>query len=341
MRICNNRIYIFSLVLVASLTLAFACGCNETQRTAGTSEFNNLSLRAQAIEITRRGLADSDPMIRVRAIEVAAASEDNKLMYTVATMLDHNYLRIRFVAALAVGDVEFSPARKKLERMLKDEDENARIAAAYAIYKLGDKSYYEIIEKSLMNKDQTIRANSAMLLGKIADKNATKPLYWALKDINSGDNVRFQVLDSLAKLQDENAYKKIWAMLISAFVQDKIMGIRAMGALGNEDAKNALLTVLDDDILEVRLAAAAQLGQLNDTAGEPFVQEVFFNKLRTGMNDHELERVNVLTALAIGKIGTEPLMQYLPEFLNDKSNFVRLAAAKAVFDYENLHDSAL
>ena len=342
MRIYNNKICVFSLVLVVSLTLAFVCGCNESQGTIGTS--NSIiknSLRDKGIEITRQGLADSDPMVRVRAIEVAAASKNKKLMYTVATMLDDKYIRTRFVAALAVGDVEFRPAQKKLQRMLKDQNENARMAVAYALYKLGGKGYYEIVERSLSNKDQTIRANAAMLLGKMKNQNATRPLYWALKDNNSGDNVRFQVLESLAMLQDKGAYKKIWTMLISAYVQDKIMGIRAMGAMGNEDAKNALLTVLDDDILEVRLAAAAQLGQLYDTTGEPFVQEVFFNNLRAGMNDYELERVNVLTALAIGQIGTESVMRYLPEFLNDKSKFVRLAAAKAVFDYENLHKSAL
>jgi len=342
MRICNSRIYVFSLVMVVSLALMFTCGCNESQGSAGTSKsINKGSLRTQAIEIAKLGLADSDPMVKVRAIEVAAASKNKKLMYTVATMLDSSNLRIRFVAALAVGDVEFSPAEKKLEKMLRDEDENAQIAAAYAMYKLGDKGYYDIVEKSLLNKDQTIRANSALLLGKIKDKKATTPLYWALKDNNSGDNVRFQVLESLAMLQDEGAYKKIWTMLISAYVQDKVMGVRAMGALGNEDARNALLAVLDDEILEVRLAAAAQLGQLYDTAGEPFVQEVFINNLRSSMNDYEIERVNVLTALAIGQIGTEPLMKYLPEFLNNKSKFVRLAAAKAVFDYENLHKTGL
>ena len=120
-------------------------------------------------------------------------------------------------------------------------------------------------------------------------------------------------------------------MLISAYADDRVIGIRAMGTLGTAEAKDALITMLDDDILEVRLAAAGQLGALKDTSGESKVLDVFTKNLTAGLNKEDLERVNVLTALAIGRIGTPPLTKFLPRFLKDKSKFVRIAAAKAVF----------
>ena len=55
---------------------------------------------------------------------------------------------------------------------------------------------------------------------------------------------------------------------------------------------------------------------------------------RSWYKDHVaamLERVNVFTALAIGRIGTRRLTRFLPRFLTDPSPVVRLAAAKAVF----------
>jgi HEAT repeat protein len=122
-------------------------------------------------------------------------------------------------------------------------------------------------------------------------------------------------------------------MLISAYADDRVVGIRAMGALGTEQAKNALITMLDDGVLEVRLAAAEQLGKLQDPIGEPEVLQVFTKNLTAGLDKESLERVNVLTALAIGQIGTKPLTKYLPQLLKDESGFVRIAAAKAVFQY--------
>ena len=122
-------------------------------------------------------------------------------------------------------------------------------------------------------------------------------------------------------------------MLISAYADDRAFGVGAMGALGTEQAKNALITTLDDAVLEVRLAAAGQLGKLGHPIGEPQVLEVFTKNLTVGMGGGDLERVKVLTALAIGEIGTESLLAFLPQLLQDESKFVRLATAKGVFQY--------
>jgi HEAT repeat protein len=132
-------------------------------------------------------------------------------------------------------------------------------------------------------------------------------------------------------LGDERIFPKLWAMLISTYADDRIMGIRAMGALATVQARNALITMLDDDIVEVRLAAAEQLGMLNSSAGELEVLDVFTKNLTAGLDRNGLERVNVLTALAIGRIGTPKLTNFLPQLLKNQSKFVRIAAAKAVF----------
>ena len=82
--------------------------------------------------------------------------------------------------------------------------------------------------------------------------------------------------------------------------------------------------------MEVRLAAAEELGALNDTSGQDIVYEVFKENMTADMDLTGKTRVYIFTALAIGKIGTTNLTRFLPQLLEDESKLVRIAAAKAV-----------
>ena len=207
---------------------------------------------------------------------------------------------------------------------------NVKIAASYAMVRLGSPRYVEVLRRAIASKDQTVRANAAFLLGKCGDKEALKLLYWALQDKDSEDKVVYQAAESIAMLQDDRIYPKLWTMLISAYADVRVTGIKAMGTLGTPEARNALITMLDDKVLEVRLAAAGQLGKLGDKTGEPEVLDVFRRNLTAGMEATDRARVNILAALAIGQIATPSLREYLPQLLSDESKTVRMAAAAAV-----------
>jgi HEAT repeat protein len=288
-------------------------------------------LKQEATEVVREALGDEDPRVRVNAVEVVAATGQIRLMPKVEKLLRDEFVPVRFAAALAVGTLEYSFASERIERLLEDPDENVRIAAAYAKGRLGSESNLELFRKAIASEDQTVRANAALLLGKSGDRAGLKFLYWALQHKDSDDKVRFQAAEAIAMLGDERIYPKLWTMLISTYADDRVMGVMGMGALGSEQAKNALITMLDDDILEVRLAAAEQLGKLGDASGEPEVLDVFRKNLTDGMDKGGRERVLRLAALAIGQIGTAGAKKWLPELLEDESKFVRIAAAKAVF----------
>jgi HEAT repeat protein len=270
--------------------------------------------------------------MRVNAIEVVATTERVKLMPQVQRLLNDEFVPVRFAAALAIGDLEYTLAEREVSRLLNDGDENVRIAAAYAIGKLGSAESFEILREAIVSRDQTLRANAALLLGKSGDKRALKLLYITLRREDSDDKVRFQAAESIAMLGDERIVPKLWTMLISAYADVRVIGVKATGALGTMQARNTLATMLDDDVPEVRLAAAEQLGALGDKAGELVVLEVFTKGLTTKMDKRGVERVNVFAALAIGKIATPRLTKFLPRLLRDESKAVRLAAAKAVFE---------
>jgi HEAT repeat protein len=128
---------------------------------------------------------------------------------------------------------------------------------------------------------------------------------------------------------DVKIYQKIWTLLISVYVDDRCMGIQAMGALGGDKGRNAILTMLEDSEPQVRLIAAGQLGELGDKSGQSVVL-AYLNS--TPQAEKSIfERRNVLAAMAIGQIGSEELIAHLPKLLNNESPFVRLAAARSVF----------
>ncbi len=333
--ITNRRLL---TVLLFTFPLAFLAGCEESLslQTAVNkpSAVSVDNLMPQALEIIEAGLADADPQVRANAIEVVAATKQTTLMPKVQRLLQDKVVPVRFSAILAVADLEYSLAKSDVQSVadgLKDEDENVRIAAAYAMTKFGHSEYFTVFRDAIASKDQTVRANAALLLGKSGNKDALRLLYWALQSKDSSDKVRFQAVEAIAVLGDERIFPKLWAIVYSGYADDRIIGIRAMGALETAKAKDVLVTKLDDDILEVRLAAAEQLGKHGDPIGEPEVLDVFEKNLTSRLDKKELERVKVLTALAIGQIGTENLKRFLPQLLTDESKSVRIAAARAVF----------
>lgn len=326
----------FILAACALMTCAlFVSGCNDFLWTIGRSGSLE-NIRPEAVRIIRQALADDDPRIRANAIEVVATTRQIELMPKVHRLLKDDFVPVRFAAALAVGDVEYHLAEESVRQLLKEPDENVRIAAAYAAAKLGSPDSLNLIRKAITSSDQTVRANAVLLLGKSGDKNAIKLLYKVLGNKNSNDNVKFMAVEAIARLGDEQILReKLWATVFSYYLDDRIRGITAMGALGTRKARDILITKLDDDVLEVQLAAAEHIGMLGDTIGELNVLSVFTKKITAELNEEELERVNARAALAIGQIGTRSLTKFLPQLLQDKSKFVRLAAAKAVLQCAN------
>ena len=330
----HKKIYVFILqILLFAYLVLFIFGCDDSLQTT-TGDFNVSNINApwsKALRIIQAGLADNDPLVRVHAIEVVASTRQLKLMPTVCQLMQDKFMPVRFAAALAVGDLEYSPAKKLLNQLLNDNDANVIIAASYAMSRLGYVEHLQVLRKAAASNDQKVRANAVLLLGKSGDKSSLDLLWQALQDKDSDDRVVYQSAEAIAMLGDERIYPKLWTMLISAHWDWRRMGVLAMGKLGTLEAKNALIRMLDDDVLEVRLAAAEQLGVFRDPIGEPKVLEVFEKNLNSGLDRQANERANVLTALAIGRICTPRLRKFLPQFLQNESKFVRIAAAKAVF----------
>jgi HEAT repeat protein len=329
----KNIVTFLRCCLFFAIAAVFVAGCGDSSKsTLGDFYVTNIaSPRAEAYRIIQEALADPDPMIRVNAIEAVATSGQVDLMPKVQRLTQDEYMPVRFAAALAVGDTQYAPAKNSIIPLLRDNDINVIVAASYAMGKLGAVEYFEVVRKALISNDPTVKSNAVYLLGKTGDKSSLNLLKALQEEKSTSDKLRFQILEARARLGDEEVLQKLWAIVYSAFADDRIFGIRGMGLLGTPKAREILITKLDDNVLEVRLAAAGQLGKLNDRIGEAEVLDVFEKNLAGGLDKQANERANVLCALAIGEICTPDLEKILPQLLKNESKIVRIAAAKAVF----------
>ena len=284
----------------------------------------------QALQTLVNGLQNPDSRIRSATIEIIAQTRQTRLLLRVRTLLRDQSVPVRFAALLAIGDMQYALAKSDILQIFNEtrENINIRMAAAYALTKLGYKKYEKFYFNAINNTNPTVRANAALLMGKTNNKKSIKMLYWALSDINSNETVRCQVIEAIAMLGHSDIYQKIWSRLISAFADDRISAIKAMGALGTGLCRDALLTMLNDPVTEVRIAAAEQLGKLGDYSGKEILLDALNTKIQG--NTPEKIRIKIMTAMAIAQIKTDDLTRYLPQLLSDPSEFVQIAAAKAV-----------
>ena len=274
---------VFAAMLVLSGWLVFAGGCKKDTvapepriRTTPSPKtvtelprYSTSNYMGEAMQIIVAALNDKNPHVRTKAIEVAIDTRHTRLMPKVQRLMSDPQAPVRFLATLAVGDLRYSLAERQITTTLKDSDASVQLAAAYAMTRLGHSEYSKVYHNALANKDQHVRANAALLVGKQGDIESLKYLYWTLRQTDSSDMVVVQCADAIARLGDEEVYPKLWTRLISTYADDRLIGVRAMGQLGTSRARDALVNMLGDDVLEVRLAAAEQLGKLGERTGEP------------------------------------------------------------------------
>lgn len=318
------------LVLILTVIgLVSSCSAKE-QKQSHSLSVNPVSvqtLKSKALTILKNSFSDDSLYIRNHAIEVALSTEQKQMFSEIIERTKDDSVAVRFTAAIAIGDMNCQTCEEMLLTMLKDTNENIQIAAAYALLKIGNKSHYQKIRDAAKSSDNTLRANALLLLGKIGNKDDMPILYDALKDLDVQDKVHLQAVDSLAMMKDIQIYKsKLWPLLISKYADDRVMGIRGMGALGTKEAIDAIITCLKDDVQEVRLVAAEELGRLGNSQGT----EELIRYFETNPDLSKATMASGTAISAIGKLKANQLTGYLAKALDSQSPYLRLVAAQSV-----------
>lgn len=318
--------------IFACVILVFACvcgGCNENsvRRVGEVDASDTFAMRKLAISIIRGGLTDSDALIRASSIEIVTTSGRREFMPIVVKLLSDKSIPVRFAAAVAIGDMKYVPGQSALQKALRDKDENVKIAAAYGLTKITRTNFSKLIRNAVKSRDQAVRANAALLLGKLGWRENLKLLDSVINDPGTGDMASIQAVEALAMLDGEGIYQKLWTLLISKYADDRVMGIKAMGHLKSREAKNAIATMLMDDVPEVRLFAAEQLAKMSDPSGQEDIVD-YLTVNSQGVQDRRM--ADKVVAKSIGYLRDESLVRFLPKLLNSPEKQVRLCAAQSV-----------
>jgi HEAT repeat protein len=320
------------MTCVLLLSAIFVCGCvrheeKNTQQVSLLPPVPVQTLQAKAMMTVQMALSDTTAYMRNHAIEIAIETQQQHWMPEILKKLDDSSVAVRFTAAIAVGEMNCRTCQEQLKKSLEDKNENVRIAAAYSMIRLGDVSHYQLIRDAAVTTDPTIRANALLLLGKLGNKDDLELMYKATGDADTLDKVRLQAVESIARLKDTRIYRsKLWPLLISKYADDRVMGIRGMGILGTTEAREAIQTMLQDDVLEVRLCAAEELGKLGDQGGMNQLTAYF----QTNPDLNQATMASGTGVMAIGRLKASNLTGYLKQALDSQSTYIRLAGAQSV-----------
>lgn len=317
---------ILLLILVLLTTTCFSMDSKKAPR-----DNSLISPKKLAIEILNQAISDKDPLVRMDAIESIVLCRCKKLYPLIHRSLSDPIDAVRFAAALAVGDLRYEKAAAEVSELFESSDQNEKIAAAYALLKLGDDDiiYHKAIVTALQDTNSTTSANAALIMGKLGVKSYIGLLKWALQTRTDDNKTQIQAIESLAMLGYKDIDSKAWALMISKRADDRVMGIITMYRLATYDSINAIKTMLDDDVLEVRLVAAGRLEAFKDDTGYDII-EAFFEKDIKSLSNDDRSRALIHGLDAIRFSDNLKLAEYLPQFLHDSNVGVRIHSALAI-----------
>ena len=259
-------------------------------------------------------------MIRGHALEAQKQLLGEKAKDDIVKSLADTEPRVRFAAAMAVGDLKLASAKDDVVKLVDDNDVNVRIAVRYALHRLGDYRFSHDLERTAVDQDMRVRSNTAMVLGKIEGPSALKLLMPMRRDVEA--SVRLQVAEALLQHGDERGLKTLVAASVSAYPDDVMIAYTAMAATKDQKLIGHVQAGLNNDYPEIALASARAMGELGSDMG-------YGVALMGAKSKMPLHRY--LGALALGTIGRSDSQEVLESLLHDKeSPDIRLAAAFAL-----------
>lgn len=229
---------------------------------------------------------------------------------------------VRYAAALAAGELRLAAAKPALEKLADEQNPHHRLAARFALHRIGDTSRSHDLEKYARDADKLVRRDTAMLLGMLDEPSAMNILKDMQKDRDV--TVRIQVAEARWRLGDARAVEELIVGIASGFPDDQMICLLAVAQRGDTRVAQHVYARLTDAYQEVGLVAARSLGMLGYDDG----LQVALNGAASGD-----PRQRHLAAFALGSIGRNdaPCQEALAKLMADEKPEVRVAAATAIF----------
>ena len=293
----------------------------------------------QPMDVIKAGLAYRDnPVVRAESVEALESIGSPDVLPWVRTALLDEHPGVRFAGCMVLGKRADAGAASMLRKCLTDKDENVRVAAIYALHRLGYTEHTERLPSFVLtHSDPVVRRNAAIAISMLGQPSAVMVLARAMKDTDPG--VRHHALEGMARLGNKEAARELSFMANSGVGSEEVFAINALAGTGDPIHEDAFRYKLSSaSHMETRLAAARGLGKLGIDAGLPVVLEALKpnQPVRQDPEDspvNQLLRIRQLAAAAAGAIGDARAAPMLESLLQDGTDpRVQISAARALLE---------
>jgi HEAT repeat protein len=272
----------------------------------------------------------NDKVIRSHALETLAEEHMTDWSQQIVDALNDDSSLVRKSAALTAGQLRITAAAAHLDPLL-DADTHVdaqgatsatqeRIAAIYALHRLGDTSHSHELEKTAFDTRAQVRGDTAFVLGLLGDKSAIPLLQQMLRQ-DPEVIVRLEVAEALWRLGDQKGQEALVQATVSGYASDQMMAILALAEPHDTKMLEYIVGLFSNDYPEVQLMCARAAGMLGSDIGYGVALEYL-----DSVDAHQ----RALVAMAFNTIGRSDSQKFLAKLLKDSDPDVRLAAAGAL-----------
>jgi len=319
--------------------LALITGCAAGRSLVSPPLINRTTLKREAMEALKAAI-DYTPnaVVRVEAVEALESSGLAEADPWIRSALTDEHPAVRFAACVAAGMARDPSAQTVLNNRKDDDNPSVRVAALFALHRLGDTTRTGDMPHYLLELDDPAgRRNAAFVIGLLGEPGAIKILARAMKDSDEG--VRQHALEAMARLGNRDARRELAFMANSGLGPEEVFALNALGQTGDPIYQDTFRYKLDTAVhLETRLAAARGLGLLGFDDGFQVALTALKIKrpARDDPNDPpeaQVLRARQLAAAALGAIGRSGALPSLRKTLHRQSDpRVQVSAARAILE---------
>ena len=276
----------------------------------------------RAISQINDALEDTDPTVRAQAAMSVATMYSPRSVELLQKLVFDNNLTVRRNAAQSMSRIDESDLADVIARALDQETDATTVEYLLAaLQRNGANSSLPILQRYIEGESSQFREQAVKALRKLKIP-ASVPIFRRLLDDHT-PALRRQAIEQLAVLKPDGVIPRLREML----KQDSDETVRsacarALGDFGDETSVHLLEEALEDHPL-VRLQAVIALGRLGQASAGPILLSL--------MRD-QLPEVRYQAVRAVAQLKLEGVEEHIVPLLEDSDEMVRRGAEQSLQD---------
>jgi len=287
-------------------------------RSAAYIALSTLTAEGLSGEVLARGIADASPRVRRAVASSISAETGTPLEGTLLVLLRDQDQDVRLAAIEALGRIGDPSCAEDLIRAFSDAPKHLCLAVLKAMGNLRNTRSLRFLTGFLKKPDPDLKHIAIESLGMLKDKRSVPDLIKAMDD--SDWSIRSAAVQALARIGDRRCAGALREGLKDPDDIVKKEAIRTLGALGDQAAANAMLPFLHDEHVQDEVLKSLERLGIPDLV--PFAEHFRRSNARLKCR---------LVAL-LGRLRKPGMVEFLTGILDQEFFTVRCWVAKALGD---------